>query len=129
MEERILKLEAEVERLAQNQKNSGSVDSFDYDTIRAIKARFPNFLYSEATLNFPSTNSGSSNTLTITVPGARLGDCVALGIPYNANGSGIIFMARVSATDIVSIEFHNQSAGTQDLDSALFFKVFVIQNQ
>lgn len=38
-----------------------------------------------ATLNFPSTNGGSSSDLTMTITGAAVGDVVIIGVPSGSS--------------------------------------------
>lgn len=73
-----------------------------------------------AALDFPSVAAGGSADLTMAVPGAALGDVVALGIPNAAVVANTIFMAWVSATDVVSIRIINNSAAAVDPVSGTF---------
>lgn len=82
-------------------------------------------LTSTATLDFPSTNAGSSSTLTITVNGAVDGDVVSLGVPVAAS-SGIngMFSAYVSAANTVTIKF---LTGTTENPAAGTFRISVLK--
>lgn len=85
---------------------------------------FKNILKGSATLDFPSTGGSGESDLTITVTGAALGDPVVLGIP---NGSIVAqgdFMAWVSATNTVTVRFHNELLTANDPASGTF-KVMV----
>lgn len=69
-----------------------------------------------ATLNASSLADGVGETNTIAVPGVRLGDIV-LNVSMGVDVSGISITPYVSATDVVSIRFQNESGGTLDLAS------------
>jgi hypothetical protein len=76
-----------------------------------------------ASLDFPSTASGTSTGLVIAVTGALLGQPVVLGFTnYNA---GWLFDARAS-NDAVHVRFHNISGTAADPTSSQF-KVRVFQ--
>lgn len=72
-----------------------------------------------ATLDFPSINAVSTQTLTITVPGASVNDVVVLGLPATVN-AGVVFDARVSAADTVTVRALNITAGAIDPASAQY---------
>lgn len=74
-----------------------------------------------ATLDFPSTASNENSDLTIAVPGAAVGDPVSIGHALTAQGT---FEGTVSASDVVTIRFHNTAAGVYDPPSGAF-KVYV----
>jgi hypothetical protein len=76
-------------------------------------------LKGSATLDFPNTSSNGSSDLTITVTGAADGDVVGLGIP-NASATTGVFFAWVSATNTVTVRFHNTSGGSTDPASGTF---------
>jgi hypothetical protein len=80
-------------------------------------------LKGSATLDFPSTSSNGASDLTITVTGAADGDVVSLGIP-NASATIGLFFAWVSATNTVTVRFHNTSGGSTNPVSGTF-KVIV----
>ena len=69
-----------------------------------------------ATLNASSLLDGEGETNTIAVPGVKLGDIV-LNVSMGVDISGISVTPYVSATDVVSIRFQNESGGTLDLAS------------
>ena len=69
-----------------------------------------------ATLNASSLADGAGETNTIAVPGVKLGDIV-LNISMGVDVSGISVTPYVSAADVVSIRFQNESGGTLDLAS------------
>ena len=69
-----------------------------------------------ATLNASSLADGVGETNTIAVPGVKLGDIV-LNVSMGVDVSGISITPYVSAADVVSIRFQNESGGTLDLAS------------
>lgn len=72
-----------------------------------------------ATLNFGSIGAGLAADLTISVPGAAVGDPVAISAPA-ALESGITVMGFVSATDTVTVRAVNNTAGAVDPASAAY---------
>ena len=78
------------------------------------------------TLDFPSISAAGTQTLTVTVPGAAVGDVVAIGLPATVN-AGIVFDARVTATDTLTVRAMNITASPVDPASATYdFVVFKI---
>jgi len=73
-----------------------------------------------ATLDFPSTSAQSESALTVSVPGAVLGDVVALGIPNASTTATSVYSAWVSATDTVTVRFSNYGAVSRDPVSGTF---------
>jgi hypothetical protein len=69
-----------------------------------------------ATLNASSLADTAGETNTIAVPGVKLGDIV-LNVSMGVDISGISVTPYVSAADVVSIRFQNESGGTLDLAS------------
>jgi hypothetical protein len=69
-----------------------------------------------ATLNASSLLDGAGETNTIAVSGVKLGDIV-LNVSMGVDVSGIAITPYVSAADVVSIRFQNESGGTLDLAS------------
>lgn len=69
-----------------------------------------------ATLNASSLADGVGETNTIAVPGVALGDIV-LNVSMGVDVSGISITPYVSAANVVSIRFQNESGGTLDLAS------------
>ena len=83
-------------------------------------------LAAAATLDFPSISAAGTQTLTVTVPGAAVGDVVAIGLPATVN-AGIVFDARVSAADTLTVRAMNITASPVDPASATYdFVVFKI---
>lgn len=71
-----------------------------------------------ATLNASSLVDGAGETNTIAVPGVLLGDIV-LGVSMGVDLAGITVTPYVSAANVVSIRFQNESGGTLDLASTI----------
>ena len=69
-----------------------------------------------ATLNASSLADGVGETNTIAVPGVALGDIV-MNVSMGVDVSGISVTPYVSAANVVSIRFQNESGGTLDLAS------------
>jgi hypothetical protein len=74
-------------------------------------------LTATANLDFPSISAGSSFVLTISVPGASVGDTVSLGLPANGFHFQMPSVAYVSAADTVSVRLFNISSGALDMAS------------
>ena len=77
-------------------------------------------LSGSATLDFPSTSVGTTQSLAITVNGAEVGDPVSLGTPTAAITGAIIYMAYVSATNTVTIRALNGGGSATDPGSGIF---------
>jgi len=69
-----------------------------------------------ATLDASSLADGAGETNTIAVTGVKLGDIV-LNVSMGVDISGITVTPYVSAANVVSIRFQNESGGTLDLAS------------
>lgn len=72
-----------------------------------------------ATLDFPSITAQTSSDLTVSVPGAAIGDTVTLSLPAAIN-AGLTFNAFVSATDVVTVRATNSTAGALNPASASY---------
>ena len=83
------------------------------DTFRGL---FSDTFSVVATLNASSLADGAGEINTIAVPGVKLGDIV-MNISMGVDVSGISVTPYVSAADVVSIRFQNESTGTVDLAS------------
>ena len=70
-----------------------------------------------ATLDASSLADGVGETNTIAVAGVKLGDIV-MNVSLSVDVSGITITPYVSAANVVSIRFQNESGGTLDLASA-----------
>jgi len=86
-----------------------------YKNVRTAK-----LIKATATLDFPSTAAQSESGLTVSVPGAVVGDVVHLGIPAAATTAGSCYTAWISATDVATIRFSNYGAVTRDPPSGVF---------
>lgn len=82
---------------------------------RQFQALFDGVIPFKATLNEPSLADAVGDTATIAVPGAKLGDFVLVSMGVDV--AGISVTAYVSATNVVSVRFQNESTGTLDLAS------------
>lgn len=72
-----------------------------------------------AALDFASIAAAASADLTITVPGAAVGDAVSLGLPA-APTAGLVFNGFVSAANTVTVRATNITAGAVDAVSATY---------
>lgn len=70
-----------------------------------------------ATLDFPGILTATSAELTITVPGAAVGDAVALAPPATLT-TGLVWSGRVTAANTVTVRLANVTAATIDPASA-----------
>jgi len=75
-------------------------------------------LRATATLNFLSSGATTVSDLTVAVPGARLGDEVAVGVPHAAITATASYYGWVSAANTVTIRFSPKA--TEDPASAVF---------
>ena len=79
-----------------------------------------------AILNFPSTAAGAVSDLAISVPGAAVGDCVALGVPSGSVTTTATFSAFVTAGGgTVTVRYSPKA--TEDPPSGTF-KALVFKN-
>lgn len=72
-----------------------------------------------ATLDFPEIDPGATEVLTITVTGAATGDAVVLGLPATVD-AGVVFDARVTAANTVTVRATNITGGAIDPASASY---------
>jgi len=70
-------------------------------------------LVAEAAWDPPSIAAGGSAQLNVPLPGARPGDFASAG--FSLSTSGIVFLAQVGATDVVSVTAWNRSGTAIDL--------------
>lgn len=70
-----------------------------------------------AVLDFPNITAASQAELTVSVPGATVGQCVVLGPPA-ALEAGLAATGYVSAADTVKIRLSNYTAGAINPASA-----------
>jgi len=80
-------------------------------------------LTASAALNFPDTATQTSEDLTVNVPGAAVGDAIALGVPIAAVNDDTCYTAFVSAADTVTVRHNNYSSGSVNPASAAFLIV------
>lgn len=73
-----------------------------------------------ATLDFPNTLAGTSQDLTVTVPGAVLSDVVSLGVPNASVNANSCFTAWVSAANTVTVRHNNYSGAAINPASGTF---------
>lgn len=85
-----------------------------------------NVLEATATLDFASTATLACTDLTIALTGAVLGDVVALGIPHASVPAAGSYTAWVSAADVVTVRYCNNSGGPLNPASGTF-KVSIIK--
>jgi hypothetical protein len=88
-------------------------------TAGGVVHTFAKTLTATATLDFPSTSANGINDLTITVTGAADGDVVMVGVPSGSATDGTYF-GFVSATNTVTVRFHNSGGGSHDPASGTF---------
>lgn len=90
--------------------------TFDNST-RTLRARDMRGV--SAALDFPSVAAGATATLTVTVPGAAVGDDARVSF-LAAPQAGLIFTAWVSDADEVTVRAENVTAGAVDAASATY---------
>lgn len=72
-------------------------------------------LTSSVTYNPPSLPSGSQQSTTVTLTGAKIGDCVSCSFNQLLNGTRM--WAEVTAVDTVTVYHRNDTGGTVDISS------------
>lgn len=68
----------------------------------------------KATIDADTLGDGAGDSDTIAVPGVTLGDIV-MGVSLGVDVSGMIVSAYVSAANVVTVRFQNESGGSVDL--------------
>ncbi len=86
-----------------------------YDVIKGEKP-----LIASATLDFPSTTAQTSSVLTVSMPGAILGDIVTMGVPNAAITTNGLYSAYVSASNTVTVKFNNYGSSSSNPASGIF---------
>lgn len=76
-----------------------------------------------ATLDFPNTAANAVSDLTVAVSGALNGDLVSVGVPAASVPAGGSYYAWVSASDVVTVRFVNNTAGALNPASGDFLVV------
>lgn len=71
-------------------------------------------LVAEAAWDPPSIAAGASAQINVTLPGARPGDFASAA--FSLATSGIVFLAQVGATDVVTVTAWNRTAAAVDLN-------------
>lgn len=97
---------------------AGTVVGVESDGVWVAEDKRAN-LTATAALNFGAIAAAASADLTITVPGAAVGDSVSMGLPA-APAAGLTFNAFVSAADTVTIRASNITAAPVDADAATY---------
>jgi hypothetical protein len=92
----------------------------DLDSARNRAA----FLVGGATLNFGNDATQTSEDLSVTVPGAAVGD-IALVAPPAAPDANTCYTAYVSAEDTVKVRFNNYSGGSVNPASGAFIVLVI----
>ena len=113
-----------VEGIRQTTGEDGTINHVS-DNLEFVSGTTPyvlaKTLTNTATLDYGSIASLATETLTITVTGAAVGDVVSIGIDNASKSAGLIFgQAWVSATDTVSIEAYNSTLSPIDPASGTF---------
>jgi hypothetical protein len=89
-----------------------------------FRGLYSNTFLVRASLNADSLVDGAGDTDTVAVPGVALGDMV-LSASLAVDVAGLIVTAYVSAANVVSIRFQNETGGTVDLAAATLRLVIV----
>jgi hypothetical protein len=97
-------------------------------TIGASGTAIASVISATATLDFASTAAHECSVSNITVTGAAVGDVVAIGIPPDAIGTSGVFFGYVSATDTVSIRYHNTDKNNAVDPASGTFRATVIKH-
>ena len=82
-----------------------------YGTSGGVRYVLTRSLTASGSLTFGSTGGGASSTTTINVAGAAVGDAVSLGLQGTFTTIAGVFLAYVSATNIVTVRYYNPSGG------------------
>jgi hypothetical protein len=72
-------------------------------------------LVAEAAWDPASIAAGGSAQINVSVPGARPGDFASAA--FSLSTSGVVFLAQVGATDVVTVTAWNRSGGAVDLNA------------
>lgn len=86
--------------------------------LGAFRDVFQEVFAYEGVLDVASLVDAAGSTSTIAAPGVRLGDFV-LAVSMGVDLVGVTVTAYVSASDVVSVRFQNESGATVDLASTL----------
>jgi hypothetical protein len=93
----------------------GAITKPWYDWLNQLAEKLAELtpLEGAATYDPPSLADGAGTTTTVTVPGAALGDFATAA--FSLPTAGITITAWVSAQNIVSVRFQNESGGPLDI--------------
>lgn len=83
-------------------------NKLDYQILMWDKVSWKNVpltLRDTATLDFASSGATTVSDLTVTIPGARLGDEVSIGVPHGSVTATATYWGWVSAANTVTIRF------------------------
>lgn len=69
----------------------------------------------DAAANPPSLADGTGTTLTVSVPGARVGKNDLVNATFTNDNAGIITASYVSVDNVVAVRFQNETGGVLDL--------------
>lgn len=84
--------------------------------VKQFQGLFSDMFVATGTINAGNLIDAAGETNAVDVPGVALGDMV-LGVALGVSQAGVIVHGYVSAADVVSLRFQNESAGTVDLAS------------
>lgn len=84
--------------------------------VRQFQAAFSDLFLTTATIDVGSLADAAGETNAVDVPGVLLGDIV-LGVSLAVSLVGITVTAYVSAANVVSVRFQNESGAAPDLAS------------
>jgi len=96
-------------------ETSGDIDPTTGTLKCAILREDMADLIGAAVFNPASLNDGDGETTTISVPGVELGDFVV--VSFSLDLQGMTMIGYVSAADVVSVRFQNESGGVLNLGS------------
>lgn len=104
----------------------GHTDQREYNNLLAMtgEAKINGIIAQSFTYDPASLNSGSGETKTTTVIGARLGDVVICGPGISI--TNLIISASVQSADTVAVHVHNQSGSAINIASSMWW-VLVFQ--
>lgn len=118
--------------------NFTTVVSFDTPTVNrfisfpdaggtvALIEDLPQIITVSATLNFPAIGANSFEDLTIAAPGTEVSDPVALGVENISMTNEVVFVAFVSALNVVTVRAINTNGNTPNPVSG-FFQVKILK--
>lgn len=88
--------------------------------MQAYVTTVMNVINASATLDFSATEIQNNNDLTVSVPGAALGDIVVLGVPAESIRFNSLFCAWVSAPNVVTVRYNLYGSASQNPASGVF---------